>query len=210
MNDELIRAISELDEDRAVLLANKALDDGESPTDILDDCNAAMAIVGDRFEKNEYYLAELMMSGEILERISGIVKPRVEASGTNGKEKGRIVIGTVRGDVHNIGKDIVIFMLEVGGYTVYDLGIDVPEEKFVQAIREKNPQMVCLSGLLTAVFPVFRSTIDAIKEAGLRDRVKIAVGGGQVDDKVLAYTGADGYGSVASMAVTLANQWISS
>jgi 5-methyltetrahydrofolate--homocysteine methyltransferase len=208
MNDKLVKVIADLDAETAVKIVKEALDSGVSPMDILGDCQAAMAIVGDRFEKKDYYLVELMMAGDVLKQISDIVKPRLNGEGNNSSYKGRIVIGTVRGDVHNIGKDIVIFMLEASGYEVYDLGVDVPEEKFVEAIRDKKPQLVCLSGLLTSIFPIFRSTIEAIEAAGLRDQVKILVGGGQVDAKVMEYTGADGYGSVASAAISLANQYI--
>jgi 5-methyltetrahydrofolate--homocysteine methyltransferase len=99
-------------------------------------------------------------------------------------------------------------MLEANGYNVYDLGVDVPEEKFVEAVREIKPQMLGLSGLLTAIFPVFKSTIDAIKDAGLRDKVKIVIGGGQVDAKVMEYTGADGYADLAVTGVALAKKWV--
>ncbi|MDR1027907.1 MAG: cobalamin-dependent protein [Clostridiales Family XIII bacterium] len=208
MNQELIDAIAELDEEKALRIMNQALAEGTPPLEILNAGQIAMSVVGERFEKQEYYLAELMMAGELLKQISDIIKPKMNASEAEVNPKGRIVIGTVRGDVHNIGKDIVVFMLEMNGYDVYDLGVDVPEEAFLKAVREIDPGMVCLSGLLTTIFPVFRSTIEALEKAGLRNRVKIAVGGGQVDEKVREYTGADGYGSLAVTAVTLANQWM--
>ena len=208
MNDELVKAISELEEDKALSLVNEALDSDADPLSILDACQTAVAIVGDRFEKNEYYLPELMMAGEMLREISELVKPKISSDESERSEAGKIVIGTVRGDIHNIGKDIVIFMLEANGYSVYDLGVDVPEEKFVEAVRDLKPQMLGLSGLLTSVFPVFKSTIDAIKDAGLRDKVKIVIGGGQVDEKVMEYTGADGYADLAVQGVTLAKQWV--
>jgi len=208
MNQDLTTAISELEEERALSLVNDELANGCDPMHILGACNEAMAIVGDRFERNEYYLAELMMAGELLKQISDIIRPELQMENPENVAKGPIVIGTVRGDVHNIGKDIIIFMLEANGYKVYDLGVDVPEEEFVRAIREYKPQMLCLSGLLTSIFPVFKTTIEAITEAGLRDQVKIAIGGGQVDERVFISTGADGYGTGASVAITLANQWI--
>ena len=208
MNNELIDVISGLDDERAVRMVNEALNNGAEPLSILSACQSAMAIVGDRYEKGEYYLPELIMAGEVLKEISEIVKPRMSGSESEDKDAGKIVIGTVRGDIHNIGKDIVIFMLEANGYDVHDLGVDVPEEKFVEAVREIKPQMLGLSGLLTAAFPVFKSTIDAIKDAGLRDEVKIVIGGGQVDEKVMEYTGADGYASLAMTGVTLAKEWV--
>ena len=208
MNNELIEAISDLEEDKALQLVKTELDNGAQPLSILDACQAGVSIVGDRYEKQEYYLPELMMAGELLKEISDIVKPLIASTESNESEKGKIVIGTVRGDIHNIGKDVVIFMLEANGYDVYDLGVDVPEEKFVEAVREIKPQLLGLSGLLTAIFPVFKSTIDAIKDAGLRDEVKIVIGGGQVDEKVMEYTGADGYSDVAVTAVEYAKKWV--
>jgi methanogenic corrinoid protein MtbC1 len=212
MNKELIKAISELEEDKALQMVREILDKGEDPLSILEDCQAATGIVGERFQKGEYYLPELIMSGEVLKHISDIVKPKLQAQqktpgGSEGK-KGKIVLGTVRGDIHNIGKDIVGFMLEANGYEVHDLGVDVPEEKFVQAIQEVNPQVVGLSGLLTSIFDSMRSTVEAIKKAGLRERVKVMIGGGQLDERVKDYVGADGFGTVAITALTLAKQWI--
>jgi methanogenic corrinoid protein MtbC1 len=211
MSKELIKAISDLQEDEALDMVRKALEAGEDPSRIVADCQEAMKIVGDRFQKSEYYLPELIMSGEVVKHVSDIVKPRLQAQsgGKSGGQKGKVVLGTVRGDVHNIGKDIVAFMLEVNGFEVHDLGVDVPEEKFVQAIRELNPQVVALSGLLTSIYDTMRSTVESIKKAGLRGKVKIMIGGGQVDERVKDYVGADGYGTAAMTAVALADQWTS-
>ena len=208
MNRELVEAISELDEDKALQLVNEAIEGGADSLSILGDCQSAMAIVGDQYEKGDFFLPELIMAGEILKQISGIVKSRTPNSEFDGGKRGKIVIGTVRGDIHNLGKDIVIFMLEANGYDVYDLGVDVPEEKFVEAVKNIKPQMLGLSGLLTSVFPTFRSTIDAIKDAGLREGVKIVIGGGQVDEKIMEYTGADGFAPLAMTGVSLAKEWV--
>jgi trimethylamine corrinoid protein len=211
MGEALIKAISELEEDEALRLVKTALDLGENPSSILSDCQVAMKTVGDRFEKGEYYLPELIMSGHVLEKISEVIKPRLDAQ-SSGKvvnhKKGKVVLGTVRGDVHNIGKDIVKFLLDVNGFEVLDLGVDVPEERFVQAIREDKPQVIGLSGLLTSAYDSMLSTVKAIDEAKLRDKVRIMIGGGQMDQAIADHVGADAYGKDAMSAVTLAEGWI--
>lgn len=211
MGKQLVEAISGLQEDEALRLVKEALDKGEDPINIMGDCQAAMTIVGRQFEKGEFYLPESIMSGHVLEQISMLVKPKMKAeSAAKGgyTRKGKIVLGTVRGDVHNIGKDIVKTLLEANGFEVVDLGVDVREETFVKAIRDEKPQVVALSGLLTAIYVSMKSTIEAIKEAGLRNKVKIMIGGGQIDQAVADYAGADAYGYTAMDAVTLARKWI--
>jgi 5-methyltetrahydrofolate--homocysteine methyltransferase len=124
------------------------------------------------------------------------------------KSRGKVLIGTIEGDIHNIGKNIVTFMLDANGFDVLDLGVDVPAQKFTEAIRDFQPQVVGLSGFLTLAFDVMKETIMTIKEAGLRDKVKIMIGGGQMDEQVKIHTGADAYGKDAMAAVTLAKNWI--
>ena len=211
MNKQLIKAISELQEDEAIRLVKAALDKGETPASILADCQEAMKIVGDCYEKQEYWLPELIMSGHVLEQISDIVKPKLRSGTTSpssGKRAGKIILGSVHGDMHDIGKKIVSFMLDVNGFEVHDLGVDVPEEKFVEAVKELKPQVIALSGLLTSVYDSMKSTVDALKKAGLRNKVKIMIGGGQIDERVKEYAGADAYGKDAMAAVLLAKQWM--
>ncbi len=211
MSKQLIKAISDLQEDEALRLVQQALDKGVDPSSILSDCQDAMKIVGDRFEKSEYYLPELIMSGHVLEKISETVKPKVTAKGAakgGDGRKGKVILGTVRGDVHDIGKNIVGFLLDVSGFEVHDLGVDVLEEKFVQTIKEVEPQIVALSGLLTSTYDTMKSTIKAIEKAGLKNKVKIMIGGGTIDELVKDYVGADAFGFLAIDAVRLAKQWI--
>jgi 5-methyltetrahydrofolate--homocysteine methyltransferase len=171
-------------------------------------CREAMTLVGERFERAEYFLPELVLAGEILSQIAGMVKPHIQPGGPDGGEhRAAVLIGTVQGDLHNIGKNIVTFMLEVNGMKVHDLGIDVPVERFVEAIQEHKPDVVGLSGFLTVAFDAMRETIGAIEKAGLRDQVKIMIGGGMVDEHIRAYTGADAYGRDAMAAVSLVEQW---
>ncbi|MFC1860568.1 B12-binding domain-containing protein [Chloroflexota bacterium] len=211
MSKQLIKAISEMQEDEALHLVQQALDKGGDPNSIMSDCQAAMEIVGERYSKAEYFLPELIMSGEILKNVLGIIKPKLKnnnaAKGSDNR-KGKIVLGTVRGDVHNIGKDIVNFLLDANGFEVCDLGVDVPEEKFVQAIKEAGAKVVALSGLLTSTYDSMKSTVKAIEDAGLRSKVKIMIGGGTIDELVKDYVGADAFGFDAMAAVHLAKQWM--
>ncbi|MCW3987129.1 MAG: cobalamin-dependent protein, partial [Candidatus Bathyarchaeota archaeon] len=140
--------VAELREDEALQLVKNLLTAGENPLMILEACRKAVEIVGERFEKAEYFLPDLIMAGEILKEITELVKPKMEMI-DEVKRLGKIVIGTVQGDIHDIGKDVVTFMLDANGFDVYDLGIDVPPQAFVEKIREVKPEVVALSGLLT-------------------------------------------------------------
>jgi len=204
----LVNAIADMDEDAALRLSREALDQGFDPQRILDLCRAAMDIVGARFEKNEYFLPELMMAGEMLEQIGAMVKPLL-MDDSDGEAAGPVVlIGTVAGDLHDIGKNIVTFMLEVNGFKVVDLGIDVPIQTFVDTVRDLKPAVIGLSGFLTLAFDAMKDTVAAIEQAGLRDGLKIMIGGGQVDETVRSYTGADAFGLNAMAAVSLCQGWI--
>jgi len=206
MAKELIELMADLREAESIALVKERVQKGEDPMKILDEARTAMETVGKRFEKCEYFIPDLMMAGEILRQISEIVKPLVTAGG--GKKFGKVMIGTVAGDIHNIGKDIVTFMLDVSGYEVLDLGIDVPVEVFVEKAKAFQPQVIGLSGLLTLAFDSMKQTVEALEKAGLRDKVKIMIGGGQIDEEVKKYTKADAYGKDAMAAVTLCKQWI--
>jgi 5-methyltetrahydrofolate--homocysteine methyltransferase len=207
MSKELVNAIADVMEDESLALAQQMVDGGVDPTSILEDAREAMDIVGKRYEEGEYYLPELMMAGEILNAITAMVKP-VLSQAPALERRGKVLIGTVAGDIHDIGKNIVTFMLDVNGFDVLDLGIDVAPEKFVESIREFQPQVVGLSGFLTLAFDAMKDTVAAIEAAGLRDEVKIMVGGGQITDKIREYAGADAYGDDAMEAVNQAAKWI--
>ncbi|MBA7501193.1 Methionine synthase [subsurface metagenome] len=165
-----------------------------------------MEIVGQRFADSEYFIPDLVYSSEILKVITDMVKPKLaKAAGT--KRVGKVVMGTVAGDIHDIGKNIVVFMLDVNGFEVYDLGVDVPAQKFVDKIRESGASIVGLSGFLTLAYDPMKQTIEAIKNAGLRDTVKVMIGGGQITEEIKKYTGADAYGKDAMVGVSLAKKW---
>jgi methanogenic corrinoid protein MtbC1 len=207
MFERLVKAIVEMREEEAMALVKELLDKKEDPLKIMEQCKKAVEIVGARFEKGEYFLPELMMAGHMLTEISNTVKP-VLSKGLEVKRIGKVVMGTVEGDVHDIGKNIVNFLLDANGFEVIDIGIDVPAEKFVQAIRDFSPQVVGLSGLLTLAYDSMKKTVQAIERAGLRNKVKIIIGGGQVNDTIKEYAGADAYGKDAVAGVLLAKQWM--
>jgi methanogenic corrinoid protein MtbC1 len=207
MFERLVKAIVEMREEEAMALVKELLDKKEDPLKIMEQCKKAVEIVGARFEKGEYFLPELMMAGHMLTEISNTVKP-VLSKGLEVKRIGKVVMGTVEGDVHDIGKNIVNFLLDANGFEVIDIGIDVPAEKFVQAIRDFSPQVVGLSGLLTLAYDSMKKTVQAIERAGLRNKVKIIIGGGQVNDTIKEYAGADAYGKDAMAGVLLVKQWM--
>ncbi|MEM2815577.1 MAG: corrinoid protein [Candidatus Bathyarchaeia archaeon] len=206
-SNDLVSALADLKEQEAVKIVEEKLKAGEDPLKVLEDVRRAMEIVGNRYASNEYFLSDLLYAGEILRTISEMVKPKL-AKAQEAKRLGKVIIGSVEGDIHDIGKNIVVFMLEVNGFEVYDLGVDIPPEKFVEKIKETGATIVGLSGFLTLAFESMKKTVDAIKEAGLRDKVKIMIGGGQITEEVRKYTGADAYGKDAMEAVALAKKWV--
>jgi 5-methyltetrahydrofolate--homocysteine methyltransferase len=207
MSKELVNAIADMREEEALKLVRGMVEGGSEPMEILDAAREAMDIVGQRYEKGTYFLPELMLAGEMLAQITDIVKPEL-AKLPEVKRLGKVLIGTVAGDIHDIGKNIVSFMLDVNGFDVLDLGVDVSPQKFVEAIGDFEPQVVGLSGFLTLAFDAMKETVEAIKAAGLRDGVKIMIGGGQVNEKIQEYAGADAYGKDAMAGVSLAKKWV--
>ena len=207
MEHDLVDALAELREDEALAIVSERLEAGTDPLSIFDDAKRAMEIVGQRFSDSEYFIPELVYAGEILKEISVLVKPRM-GTGTDVARLGKVIIGTVAGDIHDIGKDIVVFMLDVNGFEVIDLGVDVPAQRFVETIQETDSHVVGLSGFLTLAFQSMKDTVGAIADAGLRERVKIMIGGGPIDEQVRTFTGADAFGTDAMAAVDLAKGWI--
>lgn len=205
MTQKLIDAITEMREEDALKFTNELLDGGTSPADILGACKDAMDVIGNRFEKGECFIPELMLAGEMMTAISGVLKPRMAGEAAS-KKIGKLVLGTVQGDIHDIAKDIVGFMLDLNGFEVTDLGVDVPPAKFVETVKATGAKIVGLSGFLTLAFDPMKETVAALKAAGLND-VKVMIGGGQIDENIRQYTGADAYGKDAMAAVTLAKDW---
>jgi methanogenic corrinoid protein MtbC1 len=209
MTESLIHALVEMQEQEALQKARQLLDEGTDPMNILKACLEAMETVGKRFEANEYFLPQLMLAGEMVTQISEMIKPEMkgEAGSAGSDSLGKVLMGTVKGDIHDIGKNIVCFMLEVNGFEVRDIGIDVQPGKFVEAIKDFKPQVVGMSCLLTLGYDSMKETVQAIEDAGLREEVKIMIGGAQVSEKVREYAGADAHGEDAIAAVRLAKKW---
>jgi 5-methyltetrahydrofolate--homocysteine methyltransferase len=204
--DELTNALVDLRENDALAVVDNLLARGADPVGILDDCKRAMDVIGERFACGEAFIPELVMAGEIIQAISAKLKPHLSGESPAARQ-GTVVIGTVRGDIHDIGKDIVVTMLDIAGFEVVDLGVDVAAEAFVQAIRERSPQIVAMSGLLTVAIEAMKDTIVQIDAASVRNGVRIMVGGAPITEQVCSYTGADGWGKDAVEAVELARQW---
>jgi 5-methyltetrahydrofolate--homocysteine methyltransferase len=206
---QLVEWLADMNEDEGVALAKRMLlEEDADPMRVLDLCRTAMDIVGKRFAEGEYFLPELVLAGEMLETIGAVAKPLIKHSaGGEPQRLARVLIGTVHGDLHDIGKNIVTFMLDINGFEVRDIGVDVPVATFIDEINDFKPQVVGLSGFLTLAFDSMKETIDAIAGAGLRDNMKIMIGGGQIDETVRAYTGADAFGTNAVDAVTLCKGW---
>ena len=207
MKEELVTAIAELNEEEAMSLVHAMLDAGEDPQVILNATSEAMRIIGSRFDEREYFLPELIIAGDLMKQIAELVKPKLATKAATTNPLGKIVLGTVAGDIHDIGKDVVGFMLDANGFEVHDLGVDVPVATFIAKIREVQPEIVGLSGFLTLAFEQMKVTVEAIKEAGLRDQVKIMIGGAIMDSEAAQYVGADAYGANATAAVKIAKSW---
>lgn len=206
MFDKLSDAIINIREDEALEITRALIDKDEDPLAILDKCTEAIEEVGKRFEAGTYFLPELLMSGEMLKNISEEVKPHIKQDAI-AEKKGKVLIGTVQGDIHDIGKNIVSFLLDINGFEVRDIGIDIPPGEFVKAIETFQPQVVGLSGLLTLAYDAMKETVQAITDAGLRNSVKVMIGGGQMSEKISDYVGADAYGKDAMHGVNLVKEW---
>jgi methanogenic corrinoid protein MtbC1 len=203
MANELAMAMADLDEEKVQALVKAGLARGASPSDLLNDCREGMTLIGQRFETGEYYLSDLIMAGEIFKTAAADLTAH---GGSSGPSRGRVVMGTVMGDIHDIGKDIVVTMLKGANFDVTDLGVDVAPAKFVEAVKATGARVVGMSGLLTTSFDPMRETAAALKAAGLP--VKVMIGGGPVSESVREYVGADGLGADAQAAVALAGQWL--
>jgi len=207
MSKQLVEAIADMREAEALKLVEEMVENGSDPMAILESAREAMDLVGKRYNEGVYYLPELMLAGEMMNHITEIIKPKL-ADMPDRERHGKVLIGTVEGDIHDIGKNIVSFMLDVNGFEVHDLGVNVQPQKFIDAIREFHPQVVALSGFLTLAFDSMKNTVAAIESAGLRDKVKIIIGGGQINEDVKIYAGADGFGKDAMAGISFAKKWV--
>jgi 5-methyltetrahydrofolate--homocysteine methyltransferase len=180
---------------------DKKIDAGTNPLEILDALNQALEKVGNRYEEGEFFLSELIMAGYLASEISKKLKPLMKDVAQ--PSQGKLVIGTVKGDIHDIGKNIVIMMLDAAGFEVIDLGVDVPTEKFIEAVKTETPQILGLSALLTSTMTEVKPVIDALQEQGLRENVKIVVGGRPITQEFVDEVGADGFAEDSIKAIQL-------
>ena len=206
MSETLSQLLCDLQEEEVMAQVGERLARGDDPIGIIEECRRGMEVVGKRFEDKEYFITELIMAGEIFGAVMERVEPALK--GAQASTLGKIVIGTVQGDIHDIGKNIVRTMLKCSGFEVHDLGVDVPPEKFVEKVKEVGSPLLGLSALMTTSFNPMRETVEAISRAGLRDKVKILVGGGPVNEKVRDYVGADAFGKDVTSAVELSKNYL--
>lgn len=201
--------LANIEIDKVPDAVKEALNKGIPPLKIINEALApAMNIVGKKFEEGEYFLAELVAAGETFKEVLDILRPLLLKSGEKIKRLGKVVIGTVRGDLHDIGKNIVATMLESAGFEVYDLGADVPPEEFVKKAKEVNADIVAMSALLTTTMIEMKNVIEELKKAGIRDKVKVIIGGAPVTEEFAREIGADAYAEDAVKAVEVCKRLI--
>ncbi len=202
MSNDLIDAMANLEEDRAIDIVRKKIEDGETAFDIVEQCRKGVEIVGKKYSEGQYYLSDLIMSEAILKEVMEIIEPHFPKNGTepNGT---KVIMGTIEGDIHDLGKNIVIYLLRSSGYHVYDLGVDVPPEKFVETIKETGAKIVGVCVLLTFCIGSIKKLVDLLAETGLRDEVAVVLGGYPVDEQVKEYTGADFVANDAVLALDI-------
>jgi 5-methyltetrahydrofolate--homocysteine methyltransferase len=183
-------------------LVQACLDEGISPLEIIEEgISKGLSLVGEQFESGTYFLADLILAGEVVKEAMPILEARLEAGSAG--QKGKVVLATVEGDIHEIGKNIVGMLLQVNGYEVIDLGVDVPAEKIMTAIKQNGARLVGLSALLSTMVGSIKDVVDSVKEAGLKDKVKIVIGGACTSEQLKEEMGADAYGETAVQAVRI-------
>ncbi len=205
----LTQAVGDLDEEVVVSMLEEFVasdPSGDEAYKVVGACQQGMAIVGDLFEKNEYFVGDLIFAGELLTQAIDILKPVL--GGEESQKVGKVVIGTVEGDLHDIGKNIFGSMIEAAGFEVYDLGIDVTAAAFVDKVKEVKPQIVGMSGVLTLALDAMKATVDALNEAGVRDGVRVIIGGNPVNEDACKHIGADAFTTNAAEGVKICQGWV--
>jgi methanogenic corrinoid protein MtbC1 len=206
--EELIQAVVELEEQKSYSLVKALLDEGVNPKEIIEILRKGVEIIGEKFNKKEYFLTELVMAGEIFQESANILESALKKEAETSKSMGVVVIGTVKGDVHDIGKNIFVTLLQAAGYEVHDLGVDIAAEKFINKVKETKADIVAYSGLLTVALESMKKTTEALRLAGLREKVKIIIGGLPVDEMWMNEAGADAYTDNAFKGVKIVSNWL--
>jgi methylmalonyl-CoA mutase cobalamin-binding domain/chain len=207
MNKELVNAMADLDRTKVLEIVKEQIKKETDPLKIIESLSEGVKIVGDYFEKKEYFLAELITGGDIFENAFQELKPILEKSNTTVQSKGKIVIGTVQGDVHDIGKNIVKTMLHATGFSVEDLGVDVPPEKFIDAVKQPDIKILGLSALLTIAIDSVKEIISLLEKENLRDKIKIIVGGSAFTEVVAEKLNVDAYGKDPQEAINFCKKF---
>lgn len=209
--EELKNSMVEMMEDKVLALTKEYLEQGKNPVEIFRAYQEAMVEIGSRFEKGVYFIPELIMSGEMMKAGSEMIKPYLsDSEGGGGANKiGKFLIATIETDIHDIGKNIVAMLMDLNGFEVMDLGVDVPAETIIEKAEEFNPDIIGISGLLTLSFDPMKRFVDKLAESGLRDKYKVLIGGAQLDKQVCAYIGADDYVTDAVAGVNICKKWVS-
>jgi corrinoid protein of di/trimethylamine methyltransferase len=203
MIDKLKRTVLDFDIDNAESVAKEALDAGVDPIEAANALTESIQIIGDKFGKGELFLPDLVCASEVLKNAFPSINAAIEAKGEKQKSLGKVVIGTVFGDIHNIGKNMVSTLLYAAGFEVIDLGINVKSDDFLKAIKDNNPDVLAMSALLTTTATEQKNVIEGLKKEGVRDRVKVIVGGSPINQEFADSIGADGYGATAPEGVKL-------
>ena len=210
---DLYTAVVEMQEDDALQLTQQLVDEGKPAMQVFNTYQEALEEIGKRFEKQLYFIPELIMSGEMMKAGSEILKPLLAAEesgdGNGDKKLGKVLIATVEGDIHDIGKNIVTMMMELNGFDVRDIGVDVPADKIISEAQDFGADIIGLSGLLTLAFDPMKQVVEKLQEAGLRDKIKVMIGGGQMDEQVCTYVGADAFCTDAVVGINYCKNWLS-
>jgi methanogenic corrinoid protein MtbC1 len=211
---KLFTAVVDMQEDAALALTRSLLEQGVPALEIFGCYQSALEEIGKRFEQQIYFIPELIMSGEMMKAGAEILKPFMAEQGAgteedSGGKLGKVLMATVQGDIHDIGKNIATMMLELNGMQVKDIGVDVPTDRIIQEAMDLKADVIGLSGLLTLAFDPMKSVVDRLKEKGLRDKIKVIIGGGQMDDQVCKYVGADAFVTDAVVGVNTVKGWLS-
>lgn len=208
LKNELFESVVELEEQKAYDLVKQLLEENNDPQEIIDILRKAVEAIGEKFNKKEYFLTELVMAGEIFQQSAKILESALKTDAAKEKNKGVVVIGTVKGDVHDIGKNIFVTLLKSAGFEVYDLGVDIPPKDFVNKVKETSADVVGYSGLLTVALETMKETTEALKTEGLRDKVKIIIGGLPTDELWMKEAGADAFTDNAFEGVKIVKKWL--
>lgn len=210
MDFQLLKeAVVEMQEEKALSLTRQYIAEGADPLSLFQAYQDALAEIGKRYEQEIYFIPELMMSGEIMNAASELIKPLlVEGPEEVNNKKGKVLMATVEGDIHDIGKNIVAMMMDLNGFEVKDIGVDVPKDRIIAEAEAFGADIIGLSGLLTLAFDPMKNVVEELKVKGLRDKYKVLIGGGQMDEKICTYTGADAFTADAIDGVNICKKWM--